>query len=473
MPLQRPSRQSHVHETTLRWLFNPRVPSLARQDSIFSREAAIACTMLFCLACQPGCTPRQSHSNNPAADEVPRAGASADVKRAPVVLTDFVGRTTVPVTIDGYEKAELMARVEGYVAEVLVNIGDQVHTGQVLARLDLPEMIAEHNRRLKLVEQAEANLMSEHSEVDRAEAQSAEQQALRLLRESELERARNMFQSGALKEDRLNEARYGLNAVLASVERIEADVRSAEAHVRSAEAAVEVAIAELEKSAAMMSYAEIKAPFDGVITTRMVDPGAFVRPPSSGTGALPLFNIESVERLRGVVMLPIENAARLQDGVATRLDSIRGVPDDELQQLCGLDGGPLVVSRHAGAFDRGSRMMRAEMDILNPVYSESGRRILKPGDYGKVSIELRQYSQVPSVPVSAVGTDEEGSFVFKVGDDLVCRRIPVIVLMTHQEQAALETNVQRNPDTREAVLHPGDQVVSDSLEKISDGERVP
>ena len=118
--------------------------------------------------------------------------------------------------------------------------------------------------------------------------------------------------------------------------------------------------------------------------------------------------------------------------------------------------------------------MRVEMNILNPLESESGQRILKPGDYGKVSIELHQYSQIPSVPTSAVGTDVDGSFVFKVGDDRVCRRIPVIVLMTHEEQAALETNVQHNADSQsEAVLQPGDQVVSQSLEKFRDGERVP
>lgn len=433
---------------------------------------AIVCGALLCLTCQLGCRPEPATQKKSAAHETLSQGV--DVRLAPVVQADFVDRVEVPITIDGYEKAELMSRIEGYVGEISVNIGDKVEQGQVLARLDMPEMIAEHRRQEKLVEQAHADFLSQQSEVSRAEAQMAEQQALKQLRESELKRTRKLFESGAFKKDRLEEAQYSVEAVLASLERIEADVRAAETQMRSAQAAVEVAQAELEKSHAMMSYMDIKAPFAGVITTRMVDPGALVRPPSGGTGAGLLFTIESVDRLRGIVMLPIEDVAHLQAGASVELDSIRGVPSEALQRLHGVESESLVVTRRAGAFQRGSRMMRAEIDILNPIDPETGQRLLKPGDYGKVVIALRQFSQIPSVPATAVGTDSLGSFVMKVAKDRTCHRISVNVLVTHQEQAALQIDTKDASESSiDPTLRSGDPVVSQGLEKIRDGDRLP
>jgi len=430
--------------------------------------------VILCSFGLPGCE-KTLPTQTPLPTDPPTVqAATTEVQLTSVVPADFVDEVEVPITIDGYERTDLMSRVEGYLSEVLVNIGDQVHRGQVLARLDLPEMDAELHRKEKLVDQAIANLASERSEVVRAEAQRAKQQYLKQLRNIELNRARKLVDSGAWKEDRLDEAQYAFDSVLASIQQIEADVEAARTHVRSAEAAVDVARAELKTSVAMMSYVEIRAPFDGVITSRNVDTGAFVRPPSSGAGAVPLFTIESVDRLRGVVMLPIQNASQLQDGVSVDLRRMRGVPQDRLRQLRGLEGKPLGISRHAGAFHRGSRMMRSEIDILNPADPSTGQRLLKPGDYGKVAIQLRSFQQVPSVPISAIGSDTDGSFVMRVGEGRICRRIPVHVLISDKEQVGLQAeNIDETALSNDIVLESGDQVVSRGLDRVRHGEPLP
>ena len=388
-----------------------------------------------------------------------------------VRIGDFVDSIELPVTIDGYEQAELMSRIEGYVGEVLVDIGDEVLEGQVLARLDLPEMGAEHRRKTKLVDQAEAQLNSQKFEVVRVQAHRAEQKALERLRESELERIGSLVQGGALKQEQLDESQYAYEAVQASLERIQADVRATEAEVVRAEATVDVAKAELDKTEVLMDYLEIKAPFDGVITARKIDPGAFVRPPSSGNGALPLFSIESIHFLRAVLMLPIEDAKKLDNGDSVMLQSIRGISSGLLENLCGLDGNPLSVSRNAGTFHRGSRMMRAEVDLDNPIDKETGRRLLRPGDYGKARVELIAYEMIPWVPFSAVGSDESGNYLMVVDAEGVCHRVDIEVLLT-------EKRLDRNNKLFEIAalsgpIRSGKRVVVQGLDEVEVGQRLP
>ena len=68
---------------------------------------------------------------------------------AEVEVRDFGDNVQVPITLEGYERTRIMARLEGYIGQVEVDIGDKVAKNQILARLDLPEMEAEIRRKEK------------------------------------------------------------------------------------------------------------------------------------------------------------------------------------------------------------------------------------------------------------------------------------------------------------------------------------
>ena len=415
---------------------------------------------LLSLGLFPGCLNREIPSIKKASDNSRPANPVIETRE--VKLRDFVDQVDLPVTIEGYESASLVSRVEGYIKELLVDIGDSVVAGQVLARLDLPEMEAEMTRKIRMIDQAQANLHSQRSEITKTESQLAEQKALLKLRKSELRRVRNLVAAGALKQVKLDEANYAYDAVEASLERIHAEVGAAKAHAKSAVAAVKVSEAELEKARAMMGYSEIHAPFNGVITARMVDPGAYVSPPSSKRDAQILFQIEHVEKLRGVVMLSIEEGSKLNDGDPVYLHDVRGIDDQTLRSIRAPDSQALRISRHAGVFHPDSRMMRAEIDLDNAVDQVSRRRPLKPGDYGKAVVQLEVYEKIPSLPMSAIRSEEPGSeYVLRIDESGTCRRTPVQKLHVQNEMVAVSGEIQA-----------GDRVIVSGFDAVKDGQVV-
>jgi RND family efflux transporter MFP subunit len=133
-----------------------------------------------------------------------------------------------------------------------------------------------------------------------------------------------------------------------------------------------VAKADLERVAALLQYARIVAPFDGVVTQRTVSPGDLAAPPR-GRDA-PLFTVARVDMVRVVVAVPDAHAARVRVGVdaAVRLDALPG------QVFKG------KVSRLAGALDPTKRTLRVEIDLPN----RDGK--LLPGVHGHVVLMLGQ-----------------------------------------------------------------------------------
>lgn len=173
------------------------------------------------------------------------------------------------------ESATLSTKLMASVEQVLVLEGARVAKGQLLVRLDLRDLAA---KRLQ------------------AEAALADVEAQRDLALVHATRMRALHADSAAPTAMLDAAESGL--------------RRAEAGVRAAKAG----LAEL---AAVTSYGEVVAPFDGVIARRFVDPGAFVAP-----GA-PLVTVDRVGALRVTATVPAANAAALKAG-ATIEASIDG-----------------------------------------------------------------------------------------------------------------------------------------------------
>ncbi len=164
------------------------------------------------------------------------------------------------------QRATLSTKVMGAVTSVLVQEGARVRAGQVLARIDSRDVAAKRA-------QAAAGL---------ADADAVSRDAL-----TQAQRFRALYADSAATRAQLDAAETGL--------------ARAEAGVRTAQAAAD----ELE---AYGAYAEVRAPFAGVVTQRFVDRGAFVAP-----GA-PIVAVEDESRLRISVTVAPDAARRLKPG---------------------------------------------------------------------------------------------------------------------------------------------------------------
>jgi RND family efflux transporter MFP subunit len=230
--------------------------------------------------------------------------------------------------VEAFEVAPLHAKVSGYLERITVDIGDRVSRDQVLAVLDIPEMGGEYAA-------AQARLSE-------ARAQSAKAEADLALQKVVVERHRKLRERRAVTEQDLDEA--------------EAKHLSAQASLELARARVKSAEAELERLGALMEYAKIKAPFDGVVTERHADPGALVQAATSSGAVVPMLTVARVDRVRVFIDVPEPEVPYVDHS-----DRATFVPK-------ALDGEDFSgrVTRFAGALNPSTGTMRTEVDFDNP-----------------------------------------------------------------------------------------------------------
>jgi RND family efflux transporter MFP subunit len=422
---------------------------------------------------------------SPAASPGGSASKDANTKGSPQVATvevvakDLAQKIELPGSVEGYESVELYAKIGGYLKSIAADIGDEVREGQVLAKLHVPEMLKELDQKQSLIEQAKAKAEQARAAVHQAEADIAavdaarlqaeagrkEKQALRDLRQSEFDRWTDILEkSPSIERRKIDEARHALEAADAAVESHEASIRTAAANVTAARAKfdkaradekavvadVAVAQANYEQVATMLDYAEIKAPFDGVVTRRLADPGSFIQPAPNNSGARPLVSIARIDRVRIALDIPMPEVRLLDLGDRAVFDRITVLPGQQF------DG---KVARFSRSLDRTSRMMRTEIDLENPAGPDGKRRLL-PGYFGYVTIYLAEYKDAPTIPASALITRGNKSFVYLVQDGRVH---PREVTSGYQDGAVVGIA---------SGLEPGEVIVGSGAGQLREGQEV-
>ena len=261
----------------------------------------------------------------------------------------------MPATIQAFFVTDLYAKVSGYVSQINNDIGDRVGKGAVLAVIANPELQAQFDKAEAAVQQATAA-------VEVAKRQITGMQADLALQEVTLRRQKELFAGKAATAQMLDEAqaKHGISA--ANLEIGKAKLVSAEADLRAAKA-------EAEKVQALLQYNRIVAPFDGVVTRRLVNPGDLVQAAIS-TRTTPLFTIQQIDTVRVLADVPESSAVGIRPGLASEV-TLYG-PGEII-----FHGS---VTRTATALDPATRTMRVEIDLPNPDGT------LLPGMYAKVTL---------------------------------------------------------------------------------------
>lgn len=291
------------------------------------------------------------------------------VEMAPVVSRQASRIADLPGEFLPFLSVSLHAKVPGYVERILVDRGSRVEERQLLAELSAPEMAA------RIVE-AESKVQAAAADRLQAEAQLAAAQ-------STYDRMKMAAETpGAIAGNELIQSEK-------QVEAAKALLSSRQQAGRAAEAAVTA-----EKD--LQAYLRITAPFDGVVSERLVHPGALV-----GPGADPvLLTIQQISRLRLVVAVPEEYVGGIVEGARVAFQ----VPAYPERTHSG------TVARLSHALDKTTRTMAVELDVLNRDGS------LAPGMYPTVKWPVRRSRAALLVPKTSVVTTTERIFVIRNKD---------------------------------------------------------
>ncbi len=270
-----------------------------------------------------GMMPRREHK---AALDAETAGMIAARPRVNVAVPfrrDKPSDLMLPGDIRAFQTTELFARTDGYLKRYLVDIGDTVEAGALLAEIDTPELDQE-------LKQAQATLLQ--SKANRDLASSRLDLARTTLRRSQTLNLRGVETQQLLDE---NNAQYKV---------AEATVTAAEADITAKEASVN-RLAELQK------FQKIFAPYRGVITARNIDPGDLINPGMT----IPLFRLAQTDQLKVYVNVPQANVVAIKAGQVAEV-LVRERPRN-----------PFIgkVSRTAGAIEAASRTLLTEILLPN------------------------------------------------------------------------------------------------------------
>jgi len=303
-----------------------------------------------------------------------------NVRVATVRPSNRITLVTLPATTLAFSAANLFARASGYIDKRLVDIGDRVKEGQLLAAISVPEL----------------------------DHQISQNEATRVQLEETLLQAQANLGLAQVTWDR-DRPLVGQGWVTQQQGTIDAQtLKAREAAVRLAQANVKAQEALLKMLNQQRAYRRIVAPFDGVITARNIDVGSLVQADAaSGTF---LFTIMQSDMIRTQVYVPQDQAFDVAPGV----DAVVRVPELPGRTF------PGKVTRIADALDPGTRTLLTEIDVPNPDGA------LKPGTYCTVELHVPHDKPSVLVPAEAIIFNRDGLQVAVVeGGDAHIRKVSV------------------------------------------------
>lgn len=373
-------------------------------------QFASSCFLALLVAVMAGCD-----GNKPSA--APSAQAAVPVETVAVVSKKLDALVSLPAQLLPYETVDVYPKVTGFIDVIRVDRGSRVKKGDVLVRLTAPELVAQRS-------QAESALRAAESQLASAQAKLAADQG------TYLHLASAAKTPGVVADNDLLVANQTAAADKGTVAAAESNVNAARDALRS--------VTQME------SYLTIEAPFNGVVTTRNLHPGALVGPASGPGGAMPIVQIVDTDRLRLVVPVPEAQVGTMKEGQEVSF-SVPAYPGQTFHA---------PIARISHDVDLNTRTMPVELDVQN---RDGG---LSPGSFANVTWPVQRSYQTLFVPTTAVTSDQQHSFVIRVRD----RKAEWVTVQTGQ---AVKTDVEVF-----GSLQAGDEVVRTASDSIRNGQEV-
>src|SRR5712671_1596720 len=324
---------------------------------------------------------------------------------------------TLPAQLVPFETVDIYPRVTGFMDMIRVDRGSRVHKGELIIRLSAPELVAQRAQAESALRVAEAQLTTAQAKLNSDNG-------------TYLHMASAAKTPGVVAE----------NDVIVASQTASAD----QGQVHSAENNVAAARDALRSVTQLESYLNIHAPFDGVVTTRNLHPGALVGPASGQSGTMPIVKIVDTTHLRLVLPVPEAYVGEMQVGQEVAF-TVPAHPGETFHA---------PIARISHDVELNTRTMPVELDVR----STDGR--LSPGSYSSVKWPVHRGAPTMFVPVSAVTNDQQRTFVERVHDGKA-EWVDVVTGLT------VGGNIEVFGD-----LKPGDEVIRNATDAIRPGQQV-
>ncbi|URL58408.1 efflux RND transporter periplasmic adaptor subunit [Luteibacter flocculans] len=308
---------------------------------------------------------------------------------------------TLPGHLDAWIATPIHARVGGYLKSWNVDIGEKVKAGQVLASIDTPELDQQF-------EQAKAELVRAQANVRLADTTA--------------KRWQNLLQSH-------------------SVSKQEADEKASEAE--TARANVLAAKADVDRLAALESFKQIVAPFDGTVTARNTDIGDLIT--ANNDGGQPLFSIADTSKMRLYTQVPQSYASSIVPGMTVKL-LVLGHGGETVNGT--LIGTSRAISRTSGT-------LLAQFKVENP------RQDLLPGDFAEVQLATHAPGNSVTVPATTLLFRAAGPQIAVLGKDNHVVLRDVHIAMDLGDKLIIDQG-----------LHPDDRIIDHPTDSLAQGDLV-
>jgi membrane fusion protein, multidrug efflux system len=339
------------------------------------------------------------------------------VEVVPVASQKLATVFTLPAQLVPFETVDIYPRVTGFMDMIRVDRGSRVHKGELIIRLSAPELVAQRA-------QAESALRAAESQLTSAQAKLTSDKG------TYLHMASAAKTPGVVAENDVMVAGQTVSADQGQVQSTESNVAAARDALRS--------VAQLE------SYLNIYAPFDGIVTTRNLHPGALVGPASGPSGTMPIVQIVDSGHLRLVVPVPEAYVGEMQVGQQVAF-TVPAYPGQTFHA---------PIARISHDVELNTRTMPVELDV----HSADGR--LSPGSFSSVQWPVHRAAATMFVPVSAVTNDQQRTFVERVRNGKA-EWVDVVTGL------GVSGNIEVFGD-----LKPGDEVIRNATDAIRPGQQV-
>jgi len=319
------------------------------------RTLAVVLLLLVALAAAGyflGYAPRHRREGVLAAESRASSQSLLEVNVAEVRRSSAQTSLVLPGSIEAVTEAPVLARASGYIVKRLVDIGDRVGAGQVLAEIEAPEIDQQ-------IRQAKAQVDQSAAAIQQAQANLVQGQANLQLAEVTKNRWQKLFDKGVVSRQENDTYQAQWAAQQANVDALTKAVAAARSNLGAAEA-------NLARLNDLQSYQTVRAPFAGVITLRNVDVGALVT-----DGNTLLYRIAQTDRLRTYLNVPQADADSVRPGQTAALV----IPDLAGRRFTG------IVTRTANALDPSSRTLLVEVQAPSA-------GVLLPGMYAQVDLAV-------------------------------------------------------------------------------------
>ncbi len=346
---------------------------------------------------------------------------------APSAATIELAGQTVPLT-----EVSIYARTDGYIKERAVDLGAKVKAGDLLLKLDTPDLDQQ-------IEQAKATLAQSKAALAQLQATVTAGAANLRLTKLTADRTKQLAKEGVL-------AQQDADNSVAAQDAADANLKAAQESARAQEALINANDANLKRMVEQKGFATLTAPSDGVITyrnTQASDVGTLVSSGSS-TSTKEILRIAQIKMLRVFVQVPQTYATMVQPGQ---------VEDLVLDELPGrVFHATVKTTSHE--VDSGTRTMLAVLLVDN------ANEELLPGMYAKVRFKLNRTVNVLRLPSDGLVFRTQGPVAVVVGKDHKAHFHTLTLGRDYGSEVEVNEGLEPNDLV---ILNPTDAIVENVL----------